>query len=404
MQLWDRYMITLYKHQQRFIDTASDRYGIWHACGTGKTITGLSIANEGVETVLIICPKGVKSKWAVEADKILKCSFIIVTKEEFRRDWEKMAAYEMIIIDEAHHFSSIKSQLYKALMKYIKKHQVKYIYPMTATPYRREPMNIYALATIMGHKWNYIDFRNKFYRLVFFGPRAVWVPKKGIETDIAKLVRIIGDVVSFSECGDMPQVTYKVEKVEMTLAQKRDMKELEQTEANPLVFYGKEHQICSGICSGASDMKTRKNDRIEELAECNDKLAIFCRYTAQIKDLRIKLEKLGYIVFVIDGSTKDKEETAQKAEKSKKAILIIQAESAEGWETPSFDVIVFASLSYSYLAYEQSLGRFIRINKINNPKLFIYLITEDSIDEAVYKNLMAKQDFSLEIYSKSNKK
>lgn len=392
-------LVTLYNHQQRFIDTAPDRYGIFHACGTGKTITGLYKALTcGTQACLIICPKGVKSKWREETNKIPVNLFFfqIVTKEEFKRDWDKLSPFQILIIDEAHHFSSIKSQMHKTLIKFLKKHNVKYVYPMTATPYRREPMNIYALGKILGKNWNFIDFRNKYYNLIYFGPRAVWVPKRNIEKQIASLVRSIGDVVSFSECGDMPEITHKVEEILMTNRQRKELAELERTEANPLMYYGKEHQICAGI--GAL---SGKFNRIVELAECNDKLAIFCRYTAQINDLRARLDELGYTVFVIDGKMKgSKADVAKVADSEKKAIVIIQMDSAEGFELPTFDVIVFASMSYSYLAYEQSLGRFIRINVKSNPKLFIYLLTKDSIDEAVHKNLLAKQDFSLEIYAK----
>lgn len=395
-----------YAHQSRFIQTAPPKWGVWHSTGTGKTITGILKVYDRVSTCLVICPKGVKSKW----EKIVKqfsrpfgkAVFTIVTKEQFRKSWEEIGYHDAVIIDEAHHFSGIKSQMHKSFLKYSKKYQPKYVYPMTATPFRREPWNIYALAKLLGLDWDYMKFRYTFYREQRFGPRVVWVPKKGMEQEIAQLVRSIGDVVSYSECADMPPVTHKIEYVEPTKDQEFAMERLETTEANPLTYYLREHQIMSGVlymptCDAI--LRSAKEEYIIDLCEVNNKVAVFCRYTEQINYLQRMLTDAGYATFVIDGRTKDKNAVAEAVEKSLKSVVIIQADSAEGFELPSISVVVFASMSYSYLAYTQSLGRFIRINKANTPKLFVYLLTKGTIDEDVYKNIMKKQDFDLAIYS-----
>ena len=392
--------IKLYEHQTNFLDHAGDKCGIWHACGTGKTITGLAIASARSTSCLVICPKGVKSKWEKAVKDFPNTRFYVITKEEFRRDWADIQPFDGVIIDEAHHFSSTKSQMHKSLLKYLKQHRVKYIWPMTATPYRRDPFNIYALAKILGHNWDFMKFRYQFYRPQYFGPRMVWIAKTGIEKEIASLVRSIGDVVSFEQCGDLPEITHEVEEFDMTKDQLEAVDALDLVEANPLTRYLRIHQICSGI--GA---KSNKLERIMDLAEETPKLAIFCRYTEQIESIRDALAEAGHRVFVINGQTKNKDLVAQWVEAADRCVVIMQMDSAEGFELPSVHVACFASMSYSYLAYEQSLGRFIRINKQNKPKMFIYLITKeskgiDSIDRAVYDNLMAKQDFSLEIYSK----
>jgi superfamily II DNA or RNA helicase len=149
---------------------------------------------------------------------------------------------------------------------------------------------------------------------------------------------------------------------------------------------------------------TEKAEYIRDLCEANKKVAVFCRYTDQIEYLKNFFENFEQEVYVIDGKTKDKNETANDIEGASRCIALIQADSAEGFELPTIDVIVFASMSYSYLAYTQSMGRFIRINKKNTPKLFIYLLTKDTIDEEVYKNIMKKQNFDLAIYSKEHEK
>ena len=388
-----------YKHQLRFAETAPNKYLVAHSTGTGKTYTGLLVASKRTKSCMIVCPKGVRSKWMEDIKNYPDTIFQIVTKEELRRDWNIIPKYEGIIIDECHHFSSIRSQLHKNLLKYIKKHNVQYIWGMTATPYRREPFNIFALAKIHGHNWDYMKFRYTFYREQYFGRKCVWLPKKGMEDDVSKLVKAIGDVVSFEECADLPEIQHKREHFDLTADQTRAFKELELTEANPLTYYMRKHQICSGV--GA---KTAKFDYILDLVDTTPKLAIFCRYTGQIEAIKALLEANNHKVFVINGETKDKSATARDADNALKCVVIIQMDSAEGFELPSVNVIVFASMSYSYLSYVQSMGRFIRINKQNHPKLFVYLLTRGTIDEDVYKNLLAKKDFDLAIYAKSRSK
>jgi len=381
----------LYSHQKSFVEKAPNKYGMFHATGTGKTITALTIVSKYTYSCLVIAPKGVKSKWQEVTRDYPSCVFFIITKEEFRRDWNTIPKFESVVIDEFHHFSSIKSQLHKSLIKYLKKYSVKYVWGLTATPYRREPMNIFALARILGHNWNYINFRHKFYYEQRFGMRVVWLPKKNIEKEVAELVRKIGDVVAYEEVAESPPITHIMEYIEQTASQKRAMKELELIEANPLTFYMREHQIMSGV--GA---KSGKDERLLELAEQTPKMAIFARYTSQIDTYKVLFPEAE----VIDGRTKDKDSTAKRFEAMTNGIIIIQADSAEGFELGSVHTIVFASKSYSFLSYTQALGRFIRINNEPKPKRFFHLLTRKTIDEEVEKNIQAKKDFDVEIYAR----
>lgn len=380
--------VKLYPHQQKFVEQAPNKYGMFFGTGTGKTLTALTIAQKRAQDVLIICPKGIRTKWKKDSE-VITIEHKIMTKEEFRRDHKTLRRYDAIIIDEGHHFSSIKSQLHKGLLWYIKKCGPRFIWLCTATPHRREPMNIYALARILGHDWNYAKFRSAFYYEQWFGPRPIWLPKKDKKTQerLISLIHKIGDVIPYESVAEMPPVNHMVEYVEQTTEQKRAMKELEQTEANPLTFYLREHQIMS--------MKGNKDERLLELSEESSKLAIFARYTEQIDHYKTLFPD----ALVIDGRTKDKSLVAQEMESRESGVILIQSDSAEGFELPSINTVVFASMSYSYLAYVQSLGRFIRINKENKPKRFFYLLTKNTIDESVHKNIMKKQDFDLKLYS-----
>lgn len=396
-------MVELYEHQKNFVENAKDKCGMFFSTGTGKTITALFAAksrltNPKTHGALIICPKGVKSKWQ-EAAKVLDFSHEVLTKEEFKKHHRALTRRDAVIVDEAHHFSGMKSQMHKTLLWYLKNRAPKYIWLLTATPKRRDAWNIYALARLLGYNWNYQTFRSSFFFEKYFGPKVVWLPKidKETEQNLVGLTKEIGDVVAYEDCAEMPPVAHLTEYVEKTEDQKKTLEELRLIEANPLTFYMREHQIMAGI--GA---RSAKDDRLLELAEEAPKLAVFCRYTAQINRLeRLFSSKCPQTpVFVIDGATPDKNAVAREIEQSPACIALIQSDSAEGYELPSIHTAVFASMSYSYLSYQQSLGRFIRINQDNKPKRFFYLLTKGSIDEAVHKNILSKKNFDIELYSK----
>jgi superfamily II DNA or RNA helicase len=141
-----------------------------------------------------------------------------------------------------------------------------------------------------------------------------------------------------------------------------------------------------------------KNERIIALCEENSKVAIICRYNTQIDYLAQILAK--YRPFIIRGDVKNRDKVCLEAEKAQKAIVLIQADSCLGYQLPSFELCVFVSMSYSYVNYEQMCGRFLRMDKPSRTT-FIYLLTEgNSVDQAVYDAVKAKEDFSIELYAK----
>lgn len=417
----------LYEHQKRFLENPPRKRLLHWDTGTGKTRAAvewaLRIDNEKLSPsergILIICPKSVKQKWWDEtADWITKSSYkgfliySVVTKEEFRKDWESYKGIQAIIVDEAHYFAGMKSQLTKNLQKFIKKNKVERVLLLTATAYMSTPWNIYVLAKHLGCKWSYIKFKDMFFEERYVG-RKVMLPngqvrqrtvpkvKDGIEEEIAKLVATIGDVVHITECADIPEQIFEVEKFGLNDKQKKAMTEIEDLE--PLVRFTKKHQIENGILKGDEYVEDKffsndKLERIYDLVSENKKIAIVCRYNLQITAIFRHLQKLERKVLVINGSTKDKEDIVRQAESLDDVIVLINASCSEGYELPSIGVCVFASLSFSYKDYKQMQGRFLRLNKLKK-NVYIHLVTKDGVDQAVYDSVMKKQDFDITIYA-----
>lgn len=394
----------LYAHQQRVIDLNPPKYLLASGTGTGKTITALALAAHNNLEVLVVCPKQVRKKW----ERTMEEMFVVGTvigRDRFRIDHKKIRTYQAIIWDECHiGIGNMKSQMHKAFMWYVTKHDVYFRWLLSGTPYSSGPLNIYSIARALGHNWNYLTFRDRFFVPRYFGNRMIWEPRKGIEEEVALLIRRIGDVTRLEECFDVPDQILDVEYFEQSLEQRKAIKEMQTQESNPAVRFVKLHQIASGTLKGNEfeEGKTYacdKNDRIVTYAEENKKLIVFSRYNAHLILLSQMLHEKKIPHAIINGDVDDKEIIFAHAEASDRFVLLINAQVAEGYELPSFSVMLFASLSFSYVAYTQAMYRILRANALKK-NVYKILLTEGTPDERVYASIKNKEDFSLAIYAK----
>lgn len=392
----------LFNHQKKFLEQGRKKCLLAWGTGTGKTITALSWAKLLGQDTLVICPKALRQNWLRNVSA-LGVPATVLTKEEMRRDWEKLGKFNVVIYDEAHYAAGMKSQMAKNFRKYLKRHKTENILLLTATPYLSTPWNIYVLAGHLGYQWGYFSFKTRFFQDRYIGRRVVPEVRPGMEKEIANLVKHIGDVVHLEDCIDVPEQIFETEYFELTPTQTKAIKE--NVETNPIVRWTKNHQIEQGVVKGneyeeAQRFESHKLARILELVEENDKIIIVCRYNLQIDDYRQAVRaKLGREALVIRGDVKNRDEVVQEAERSKQAVVLIQGSCSEGYELPSFPLMVFASLDFSYKNYAQLLGRILRIN---HPKknVYLHLLVKDGIDEAVYGAMMKKKDFDIAIYGK----
>lgn len=393
----------LYAHQEKILDLNPKKYGIFSGTGTGKTITALALAKKNDVDVLIVCPKQVRRKWH-EALIGMGVEGQVIGRDRFRIDHKKIKPYKAIIWDEAHvGIGNMKSQMWKALMGYIKVHKLEYVWLLTGTPYSREPMNIYSLAKALGYEWDFLPFRNRFYQPRYLGQRMIWEPKKGIEDDMAELIKKIGDTTRLEECFDVPDQVIEVDYFDETEDQKKAKKSVMENESDPMVRIIKNHQIASGTLKGNEFTETEyydadKNQQILRYAEENKKMIVFSRYNAHLDLLKDMLVAEKIPCAVINGSVDDKESVFDTAEKSDRFVLLINAMICEGYELPSFNLMVFACLSYSYVHYVQSMYRILRSNALKK-NVYKILLTKDTVDEQVYASVQRKEDFSVAIYA-----
>lgn len=412
--------MNLYDHQKKIITDDPKRTGLWLGTGSGKTRTALMLARG---KTLVICPKTQKEdmNWEREQGKIkLGCTsgLAVISKETFRRDHASLPAFDTVIVDEAHTCLGATpnviyrkrqpypktSQLFEALTIFLKRTQPSRLYLCTATIIK-SPMTVWAGAVTLGHDWDFYKFRDRFYYRLAISGREIFMLKKDDETKnkLAELVKKIGYTGRLEEYFDVPDQTFKTIHIDLTEAQKKRLKEIPYEFPEPIVRCGKIHQIENGILAGDEFNKpevfaNNKIEKILELALEFPKMIIFAKYTAQIFEIYTTLLKEGYKVLVLDGKTKDKGAVLDEAKSLDKCIVIAQAQISSGWELPEFPCMIFASKTYSFVDWDQSLGRIQRANNIKK-NIYISLVVRGAVDEAVDKCISQKQDFSERIYA-----
>lgn len=366
----------------------------------------------------------IKGKWHDDIKNFLHESIeaTIMTKEEFKKNHETLKKHNAIIIDEAHYFFGVTSGMHKSLLKYIKTHEPEIVIPATATPYLSTPMNVYAACLIVGQSVNYRYFQQTFFIPVKMGAKTIWKKRedKQSEQKLADVLKSIGDVVDMEEVLgydgiELPEQRVDTVYVEMTEDQKKAHDEV--FEVQFINEWTKKHQIENGyVTEDTLDdewnhvkeyqhfTNNKTNfivNKCRELLPQKQKIAIFCRYKMQIATLSssLSVEFKSYPQFILTGDTQNKYEVVQSIEKEDACIVIIQSACSAGYELPTVNHIIFASLSFSFVDYQQALGRFLRMNKPTE-NFYTHLVVKGGVDEDVYQSIMKKQDFSLNIYKK----
>lgn len=408
----------LYKHQLDIIRDDPHKTGLFLGTGSGKTLIALSLARG---RTLVICPKTQKldGNWEREVKKNnLKVDLTVMSKEEFRRDWEKLEKFDTIIIDEAHTCLGVTpnvrwvnkkpipkaSQLFDELESYVNHHKPKRSYLCTATIIR-SPMTVWGAARILGFDWDFYKFRDKFYVRLPMPGREVWRAKEDSATKdaLAGLVRRLGYTGRLEDYFDVPSQVYKTIHVELMASQKKRIKEIPYEYPDPIVRVGKIHQIENGSLTGdefskPEEFENTKIDVLLDLALEFPKMIVFAKYKAQIAQIQYELMKAGHNVIVMTGDTQDRSFTLDEVKRASQYVFIVQAQISAGWEVPGCPVVIFASRTYSFVDYSQALGRVQRANNIKK-NLYINLVTKGGVDQAVDKCLVNKQDFSDRIYA-----
>lgn len=132
--------------------------------------------------------------------------------------------------------------------------------------------------------------------------------------------------------------------------------------------------------------------RLEEVRQTlnrHPRLIVFYNFTYELEALRTLAADPDLTVAEWNGQKHE-----EVPETDRWLYLVQYTAGSEGWNCTTTDATLFYSLTYSYKQWHQAHGR---IDRLNTPfdRLFYYvLMSEGSIDRAVYETLMDKKSFN----------
>lgn len=402
-------MMELRSHQVKIFNENPINTGLFLEMRCGKSPLAIRLAAKNCISCLIIVPLPLVEQWR-EYIKLWDDKGImwqVIGKEQFRINYKNLQSYDGILIDEVHRMGgNYKSKFFKAVMAYKKRYSVKKLWILSGTPFSNNSWSVYSLGILLGKTWEWFDWRNRFFYMVRMGVRMIPVQKTGIEKEMATIIKSLGYVLKLSDIVDVPDDEYINEYFDLNQGQKTLIKET--FDPLPIVRYTRQHSIESGCLKGDGYIPDKlvpasKTDRILELVEENDKITVICRYNLQISNYRKLLMDKGYNVFVINGATIDRNKVIKEIDRVDKCVVLIQGQCSDGYSLKSIGVMVFASMSFSFVDYKQMTYRVKDMDK-KTGNTYIHLLTRDkgSVDQGVMDSVKKKENFNEVIFSKTN--
>jgi hypothetical protein len=256
---------------------------------------------------------------------------------------------------------------------------------LTATPIRQNAWSLHTLLCYIGEYYDWKAWREEFFHLEEahflknipgkWTPDKIWMPHPDWRINIRHYLEKHCDILSLKDIVDhLPPITNEIIKVKQ--------KPYERP-VDEIVTWTHEHQY----------EQTNKHKEILKLGF--KKLIVVAHYTAQIDLLKEELSA-EKPVFVLDGRTKDADDTKRQAQEADECYFIVQASMGFGFDGYMFGAIVFASMSHSCVHYTQMSGRLRHLKHLT--PVSHYFLIGGRWDQRILDTIEAGKDFNPHIY------
>jgi len=146
------------------------------------------------------------------------------------------------------------------------------------------------------------------------------------------------------------------------------------------------------------------NPKMQELLDCIEesdaKVIVYHKFVEEGRMIEATLEKAGIEYRSLRGEIPDKEREVKDFKTDKKVrVLVAHPQSGgEGQNLQAASVMVFYSMPWGLIPYEQCKGRIYRHGQTEKC-VFIFLVGRNTIDEEVLESLVKKQDLAKSVFS-----
>ena len=136
-------------------------------------------------------------------------------------------------------------------------------------------------------------------------------------------------------------------------------------------------------------------DTVRDLSESNPRLIIFYNFDYELEMLRGLAKSMNVTHAEWNGHRHMPVPTSNKW-----LYLVQYTAGSEGWNCTSTDTVLFFSLTYSYKAFEQAMGRIDRMNTPYSDLYYFVLRGTSEIDQAIWRAIVRKKSFNERKYLK----
>jgi SNF2 family DNA or RNA helicase len=321
---------------------------------------------------------------------------------------------DMVILDESHRAKAAGSKVSKFLAVLGK--YVPYKMCLSGTPMANSPLDVYGQYRFLDRRifgTNHYQFLQEY--AIMGGPERRFVVGFRNQKELNRKFKSIAYTCKMSDVADriklpdaLPPTAQRVQLPAKDMKTCRELADdfiAECGTSNVVVknVLGKMmrlQQIASGYCvvqdspvddPRVEELNTAKEDALAEMLEDISPAApvvVFCVFRHDLDSIARSALKAKRDVFEISGSANQLSEWRQ----SEGGVLAVQIQAgAEGIDMTISNHAIYYSIPHSLALYNQSKARLYRPGQ-KNAVSFCHLLAEGTIDEAMYKSLIKKED------------
>lgn len=439
-------MFKPFSHQEKTAEflTLHKRGFVFNEAGTGKTAAVIWAADylmrlKKIKRVLIVCPLSImdsawlndlfktamhrksaiaygsadKRKKIIEGDYefvIINYDGIDVVQREIYR-----ANFDLIVCDEASALKNVSTKRWKVLHGLLRPET--WLWLMTGTPAAQSPLDAYGMAKLVSPERVPRTAGGWKDMVMTKITQFKWIPKPRAKELVFSALQ---PAIRFtkSECLDLPEVTYVMRDVELTVQQKKYYQVLksqmlfvsngaEVTAINAATSINKLLQISGGAVYSDErevlefDISPRLKILKEVIDETENKILVFVPFRHTIQLVSDYLSKEGITNELIHGDIS----AGQRATIFKKfqeqpdpRVLVIQPQAAShGVTLTAADQVVFWSPVNSLETYLQCIARIDRVGQKN--RMTVTHLQGSDVERRLYKALKDRKNLHVELVS-----
>ena len=388
---------------------------LYYKPGKGKTYPTIDALRDvdkskgGKAKVLILSTAdAIKNMWNAEIvpQNILPENTVLMSLSAAIQEKTKVKLtsikWDVLIIDECHKIKSHNSKSSKLVYMLSKK--TEYVWGLSGTPRGNNDVDIFCQFHNMcigeWGKITYTHFVNQCCDIdrKFFHGQMITVPigisdryKEGWERNIALYTQRIG----YTEEDDMPELNVDVIKLPYTPTKEYlqaeegviSISEYETT-MTKLAAIQKLHQAVNGFLYIYSDNDERsiynieRNKKLDWLKDnlTNEPTVIVYRFEADLIAIKEELDK----------DNRSYTEDVEKFKGGNCNVLLLQCSRCESFNLQMCKNIIFYTLDYSYIKYNQMLHRVWRMGQDENVSIKI-LIFKDTVETKIWNTVRNKE-------------